>query len=118
MRSDLGSGIEIDRGAVLTSRAQTAPLLGGVRTRLLSGASSLALPMASAVLALGVALSDEAVAQTTVNPVQTTTYTINPARNPITFGSTTSINTAAGDAVLGGTIVPAWNLTVQNGAII
>src|SRR5664279_1167953 len=101
MRSDLGSSIELDRGAVLTSTAQAAPLLGGVRTRLLGGASRLALPMASAVLALGITLSGEAVAQTTINPVQNTTYNINPVSNPITFGSTTSINAPAGNAVLG-----------------
>ena len=78
------------------------------------------IPIASAALALGVALSGEAHAQATVNPVQTTTYTINPASNPITFGSGTNINTSAtanANGVLGSAGTP-WNVTVQGGGQI
>jgi hypothetical protein len=69
-----------------------APRLEARRRRLLLlGTSALRIPIASAALALGVALSGEARAQATVNPVQTTTYTIQSASNPITFGPTTTM---------------------------
>ena len=53
-----------------------------LRLRLLSGAASLALPVASMIVAVGVCVPDAAHAQTTVNPVQTTTFTLDPAQNP------------------------------------
>ena len=76
--------------------------------------------MASAVLALGVALSGEAQAQTTVNPNQSTTYRLTSASNPITFGAATQINTIGSGisvAVFGDGGTP-WNVTVQNGGTI
>jgi hypothetical protein len=61
--------------------------------RLLSSASGVALSVASVVVVLGVCVPDAAQAQTTVNPVQTTTFTLTAAQNPIIFGSTTNIDT-------------------------
>ncbi|HEY4973332.1 MAG TPA: hypothetical protein VII41_06965, partial [Steroidobacteraceae bacterium] len=90
------------------------------RRRLLGSTSALRIPIASAALALGVALSGEAYAQTTVNPNRMTTYTINPASNPITFGPTTIIDTSGtvgADAVLGNAGTN-WNVTVQGGGLI
>jgi hypothetical protein len=109
----------------MTSVVPAAASLGRIRIRLLGGTSSLALSIASAVLALGVALSGEARAQTTVNPNQTTTYNLTPGNNPIIFGSTTQINTTGGvgffrnrpPAVFGDVGTP-WSVTVQNGATI
>lgn len=101
----------------MTSVAPAAALPRSMRIRLLGGTSSLALSMASAVLALGVALSGEAQAQTTVNPNQSTTYRLTSANNPITFGSATQINTAASVAVFGDGGTP-WNVTIQNGGTI
>jgi len=48
----------------------------------------------------------------TVNPVQTTTYHLKPANNPITFGATTNIHTTASgqSAVVGGTSA-TYNVT-------
>jgi outer membrane autotransporter protein len=86
-----------------------------LRLRLLSGAASLALPVASMIAAASVCVSGAAHAQTTVNPVQTTTFTLNPAQNPITFGSTTNIDTTSSSsshAVAGGTGT-AWTVTNQ-----
>ena len=56
----------------------------------------------STALALGVLLPRDAHAASpkTVNPVQSTTYILNPAYNPITFGSGTNIS-ASGEGVLG-----------------
>jgi hypothetical protein len=45
---------------------------------LLASATALRIPVATAALALGVALSGEAQARTTVNPVRNSTYTLNP----------------------------------------
>src|SRR5262249_34969669 len=70
---------------------------------------------ASTILALGICMPGDAQAQTTVNPVQTTTFTLDPAQNPITFGPATSIDTSAtfnSDAVSGDTGT-AWNVTNQ-----
>jgi uncharacterized protein with beta-barrel porin domain len=88
-------------------------LLGRARARLLCGASSLGLSTASAVLVLGIALSGEARAQTTVNPIQNTTYNINPASNPIIFGAATNIDTTATPGSYGafGGPGPNWNVT-------
>jgi len=61
--------------------------------------------MASVIVTLGVYAPDDARAQTTVNPVQTTTFVLTPAQNPIIFGSGTNINTTAtpgANAVNGG----------------
>ena len=49
-----------------------------LRMRLLSGAARLALPMASMIAALGVCLPGNAQAQNVVNPVQNTTFVIDP----------------------------------------
>ena len=65
-----------------------------IRTRLLSSASGVALSVASVVVALGICAPSAAQAQTTVNPVQTTTFTLIPAQNPIIFGPTTNIDTS------------------------
>lgn len=66
-----------------------------LRARLLCGASSLALPAASIIVALGVCIPDDAQAQTTVNPVQNTTFTLDPAQNPTIFDTGTNIDTTA-----------------------
>jgi outer membrane autotransporter protein len=66
-----------------------------LRLRLLSGAASLALPVASMIVAVGVCVPDAAHAQTTVNPVQTTTFTLVPAQNPTIFDTGTNIDTTA-----------------------
>ena len=95
-----------------------APRPVASRRRWLASTSGVRIPIASAALALGVALSGEAHAQATVNPVQTTTYTIKPASNPITFGSATNINTPAFSyGVVGGAGID-WNVTVLAGARI
>jgi outer membrane autotransporter protein len=86
-----------------------------VRTRLLGSVSSIVPPAASVTLALGVSLATAAHAQTIVTPVQTTTYTLIPATNPITFGSGTNINVPGGNAVSGGPGT-TWNVTVQGAA--
>jgi len=103
-----------------SSTRPAAPRFGTHRRRWLASTSALRIPIASAALALGVALSGEAHAQATVNPVQTTTYNIRPASNPITFGSATNIDTSARPfsyAVVGGTGID-WNVTVLGGARI
>jgi hypothetical protein len=46
----------------------------------------------------------------TVNPVQTTTYTLSTSNNPIYFGSFTYINVAGDNGVYGGFLVH-WNVT-------
>src|SRR5262245_37626725 len=86
-----------------------------MHAHLLSGTSCLTLSIASTILALGICMPGDAQAQTTVNPVQTTTFTLDPAQNPITFGPATSIDTSAtfnSDAVSGDTGT-AWNVTNQ-----
>jgi hypothetical protein len=86
-----------------------------IHARLLGSASGVALSVASVVVALGVCVPGAAQAQTTVNPVQTTTFTLNAAQNPIIFGSTTSIDTSAtpaADAIFGGGGT-AWIVTNQ-----
>jgi uncharacterized protein with beta-barrel porin domain len=118
MGACVGSGNRLNRRCVgMTSATPAASVLGRVRTRLLGGVSGLALPIASAVLVLGVALSSEADAQAIVNPNQTTTYNLTPASNPIIFGPTTQINATAGDAVYGNAATP-WNVTVQKGGTL
>ena len=72
-----------------------------LRLRLLSGAASLALPVASIIVAVGVCAPDAAHAQTTVNPVQTTTFTLDPAQNPTIFDTGTNINTTGTVAAKG-----------------
>jgi outer membrane autotransporter protein len=86
-----------------------------IHARLLSGASSLALSVASMIVALGVCVPGDAQAQTTVNPVQTTAFTLDPAQNPIIFGAGTNIDTTATgfpDAVFGANGT-AWTVTNQ-----
>jgi outer membrane autotransporter protein len=89
------------------------------RARLLSGTSSLALAIASTIVALGVCVPGDAWAQTQtiVNPVQSTTFSPNPTQNPITFGPTTNITTNGGDAIVGasGTV---WDVTIQSQATV
>lgn len=65
------------------------------------------------MLVLGVALSGEARAQTTVNAFQNTTYNINPASNPIIFGAATNIDTTAtlGSYAVFGSPGANWNVT-------
>jgi hypothetical protein len=89
-----------------------------LRMRLLSGAARLALPMASMIAALGVCLPGNAQAQNVVNPVQNTTFVIDPTQNPIAFGAGTNIDTTAvvdSDGVFGAAGT-AW--TVSNQGII
>ena len=69
------------------------------------------------IVALGVCVPGDAQAQTTVtvNPVQSTTFTLDPAQNPIIFGATTNITTPATtliNAVTGGAGT-AWIVTNQ-----
>jgi hypothetical protein len=86
-----------------------------LRARLLSGAASLVLPLASMIVTFGVCVPGDAQAQTTVTPVQTTTFTLTPFQNPIVFGAGTNIGTPATlalDAVFGNNTI-AWNVTNQ-----
>src|ERR1700753_2873139 len=98
-------------------RPGAAHRLETFRRRWLTGTSALRIPIASAALVLGVALSDEAHAQATVDPNQVTTYTIAPASNPITFGSATNIATSAtpGSIAVYGQPGTSWNVTVADG---
>jgi hypothetical protein len=116
-----GSQSRVSPSGSIGSHKRSAALPRVVlRRRLLASTTALRIPVASAALALGVALSGEAQAQTTVNPVQTTTYNIKPASNPITFGSATNINTTATPfiyGVIGGPGID-WNVTVLGGARI
>src|SRR5262249_44998427 len=87
---------------------------GSLRLRLLSGAASLALPVAS-MMAIGICVPGIALAQTTVNPVQTTTFTLDPAQSQIIFGGGTNIDTTAtvgSDGINGGNGT-AWTVTNQ-----
>ena len=118
-----GSQFRVSSSGLIGSRTRSAaPTLDVLRRRLLASTTALRIPVASAALALGVALSGEAQAQTTVNPVQTTTYNIKPASNPITFGPATNIDTSAAPfpfsyaVIAGGGI--NWNVTVLEGARI
>ena len=86
-----------------------------LRARLLSGVASLVLPLASMIVTLGVCVPRDAQAQTTVTPVQTTTFTLTPSQNPIIFGAGTNIDTTAAagvDAVFGDTST-IWAVTNQ-----
>lgn len=87
---------------------------GGRRIRLLCGASGAALRTVSLAVALGVSVSQSAFAgSVTVNPVQTSTYTLTPGANPITFGAGTNVDTAStfyGTAIAGGGGTP-WVVT-------
>ena len=86
-----------------------------LRVRLLSGASSLALPVASMIVTLGVCVPRDAQAQTTVTPVQTTTFNLNPFESQIIFGAGTNIDTTATagvDAIFGDTST-IWAVTNQ-----
>ena len=87
------------------------PTDGASRRRLLAGAGARALMSASTALVLGVTLSSQAHAgPVTVNPVQTTTYNLQPSANPITFGSGTKINASSGSGVYGGNGA-TWTIT-------
>src|ERR1700682_5134220 len=86
---------------------------GSVRARLLSGASSLALP-AAAALALGASLATGASAQPVI-PSQPTTYHLNPTKNPFLINSGTTLAPAAGDAI-DGSSAAQWTLT-NNGTV-
>jgi uncharacterized protein with beta-barrel porin domain len=91
-----------------------------VRLSLLTGASGVALRVASLALVLGVALPPRAHADTavTINPVQNSTYTLMQGSNPITFGSGTDIVDSAagpfGKAIAGG----YGNWTITNLGVI
>ena len=87
-----------------------------IRTRLLSSASGVALSVASVVVALGICAPSAAQAQTTVNPVQTTTFTLTPAQNPIIFGTGTNIDTTTGTNAVNGDLNTAWTVT-NNGTL-
>jgi outer membrane autotransporter protein len=89
-----------------------------IHARPLSGVLLPALPVVSVIVALGVCMPSDARAQaTTVNPVQSTTFSPSPTQNPITFGSTTNIATNGGDAISGasGTV---WDVIIQSQAIV
>jgi outer membrane autotransporter protein len=67
------------------------------------------------IVTLGVCVPRDAQAQTTVTPVQTTTFTLTPSQNPIIFGAGTNIDTTAAagvDAVFGDTST-IWAVTNQ-----
>src|SRR5581483_1617025 len=69
----------------------------------------------SALVAVTIGMAAPGLAEaagTTVNPVQTTTYTLTSGANPTTFGPNTSINTSSGDAVDGDTSAQ-WDVTNQ-----
>jgi len=89
-----------------------------LRLRLLSGASSLALPVASMIAAVGICAPSAAHAQTTVNPVQTTTFTLIPAQNPTIFDTGTNINTTptVGASGVSGDASTQWTI-VNKGSI-
>lgn len=62
--------------------------------------------------ALGLALSHQVhAAAVTVTPVQSTTYTLTPGANPITFGQGTNINTSANNPAVYGGAGTQWNVT-------
>jgi outer membrane autotransporter protein len=84
-----------------------------VRARLLSGASSLTLAIASTIVALGVCIPGDAHAQTTtIHPVQGTTFILDSAQNPITFDSQTNITiTGSSAAAVTGGAGTAWDVT-------
>ena len=88
-----------------------------IHARLLGSASGVALSVAAVAVALGVCVPGAAQAQTTVNPVQTTTFALTPAQNPIIFGPTTNIDTTAGTVAVNGDINTAWTVT-NNGTLI
>lgn len=89
-----------------------------IRARLLGSASGVALSVASVVVALGVCVPGAAQAQTTVNPVQTTTFTLNPTENPIIFGPTTNIDTSGTTTnAVDGNAGTAWSVT-NNGTLL
>ena len=106
--ASLSAAMSDDRG-----RAAGSP----IRARLLGSASGVALSVASVAVALGVCVPGPAQAQTTVNPVQTTTFTLTPAQNPIIFGTGTNINTSAGTGAVNGGLNTAWTVT-NNGTLI
>ncbi len=85
------------------------------RSRLLGGLAGRAM-LSSTALALGVSLVGSARAAT-VNPVQTTTYNLTPANNPITFGSGTYINTpnvfTSAQIAVNGASGTSWDVTNQ-----
>jgi uncharacterized protein with beta-barrel porin domain len=82
---------------------------GDARRTLLASVATRALSAAIAAAAVGVMLPDSAQAGT-VNPVQSTTYALTTANNPITFGSGTNINTTNPNAVYGSGAA-AWNVS-------
>jgi uncharacterized protein with beta-barrel porin domain len=96
-----------------------APSCGSIRARLLSGASSLALP--AAALVLGVSLASGASAQTTISGTHTSTVDLSnyPSGNPFTFTAGSVVNTL-GDAVYGAPTVNGntvqWTVT-NNGVL-
>jgi hypothetical protein len=104
-------------GSPKTSRPVCSGTLGRLRAQLLGGASGIALPAASMVLALGVGLSTEASAQTTISGNHTSTITLSnyPSGNPFTFSPGTTVTVSPGDAVDGNNSLQ-WTLT-NNGAL-
>ena len=98
-----------DAFADLEGRGLDSGRVTRLKRSLLDGASGATLArMASAALALGVALPGAAQAQTTVNPVQSTTYTLSSSSNPITFGSGTKLTGG-----VYGDNTTKWNITNQ-----
>src|SRR5262245_35541326 len=107
-----GSNKELFRGL---NHSDGRPAHGRTRAHLRNGASRFALSVASTIVALGVCTPDDASAQTTVNPVQTTTFTLTAAQNPIIFGSATNIDTTAINAAdaVSGAAGTAWDVSNQ-----
>ena len=98
-----------DASVYLEGRGLDSGRMKLLKRSLLEGASSATLArMVSAALALGVALPSAAQAQTTVNPVQSTTYNLSPSSNPITFGSGTNLTGG-----VYGANTTQWNITNQ-----
>src|SRR5438552_1452486 len=117
----VGFGIIVKRSRSCVNMAPAAPRgtsLGDVRDRALCGASSFALSMASAALALGIALSGQAHAQSSFNGTRTTTYRLvtGVQTSPFTFGTAAYINTTYPAMGVTGDTITNWNV-INNGRI-
>ncbi len=72
------------------------------RSGWLASAATRAMLLAPAVVATGISLAPARAG--TVNPVQTTTYNLSPAKNPTTFGAQTDIDTTQSPVPLNGVV--------------
>jgi hypothetical protein len=81
------------------------------RARLMSGVSSVALSVASMVVALGICAPGDVQAQTTVNTDQSTPFTLAPAGNPYTFNATIDTSGTPNTSAVSGAPGTAWDVT-------